>query len=112
MERKPTTIRLTKKESERLLAIAAGTGSLSSRGRTKGKPSWQVILKQIAEGELVVLSACDERLRQVEVPVVELLPESEVKVETKVETEVEAVVEARQDGARAQQEAVLEVHSE
>lgn len=62
----------------------------------------------------MVLSACDERLRQVELPVVELLPEaeSEVKVEAEVEVEAEAVADVSQDGARAQQEAVLEAHSE
>lgn len=52
--KKNETIRLSAEESKALLAIASRTGSLSRHGATAGKPSWRVLLKDLASGRVKV----------------------------------------------------------
>lgn len=51
---KPLAIRLTKYETAALEAIAAQTGSVARTSQNAGKPSWRTLIKDIANGRLVV----------------------------------------------------------
>jgi len=57
MKKQQTGLLLSSDEEARLLAIAKKHRSLSRHGRTSGEPSWRVLIHDIAEGRLAVVSA-------------------------------------------------------
>lgn len=53
-EIKPIAIRLSDEEIAALLQIAQEMGSIAKTGQYAGEPSWRTLLKDIANGRLVV----------------------------------------------------------
>ena len=52
---KNETVRLSPDEKEKLNTIALSMRSLSRHGATAGKPSWRILLKDIAFGRVGVV---------------------------------------------------------
>lgn len=48
------SLTLTVAQWKRLEELAASTGSISTKGPEKGKPSWRALMRRIASGELTV----------------------------------------------------------
>lgn len=53
---------MSTEEEAALLAIAKKHRSLSRHGRTSGEPSWRVLIHDIAEGRLAVVSATSRQV--------------------------------------------------
>ena len=51
---KPLAIRLYPAEIANLERVAAQVGSVAKTGKNAGKPSWRTLIKDVANGRLVV----------------------------------------------------------